>query len=916
LEATDAAKGAAASPQARRWSFGGVTLDERTLELSVNGSLVSLERKPLEVLLCLLNRAGEVVTKDELLEAVWPGRILTETVLTKHVGRLREALDDDEQRIIKTQHGFGYRLIAPVQVETSTAPAPPHFSFGPGDHPPGRPQWTLVGRLGAGGHGEAWLVRHDKTRETRVYKFALDNRSLASLKREITLYRLLHDALPERRDYVEVLDWNLEEPPCWLELEHAGLSLVQWAQQRGGLAQVPLAARLEIVAQTAEALGAAHSVGVLHKDLKPGNVLIEGAGTAADPIRIKLADFGAGGVLDPERLKSLGITRLGFTQALHTGNELGGTALYVAPEVLRGQPATVQADVYALGVMLYQLVTGDLQRALAPGWEQEIEDELLRDDIAQAADGNPARRLTDANALAERLRSLAARREQRDADRASQNELNRQRRALVKSRARRKQLQIIVAVMLAGLVTIGALYWRAEQARSDAEKAAAITAAVNEFLNKDLLASANPWTRASKDLTVREVLAEAGAQVDRRFADRPEVAAQIHATLGETYAWLGNSEAARRHLEQAVAMFEQLYGAGSSRRLAALSDLSRTLANMGRIEEGCAAADRLWQDVSRLDPASRPALLAQLMRGRCLTLRGEFAPAIAALRSLLDRLGKAARPDAAILDEARLWIVWATMQAADYGTAEALEREILAALAREHGEHSVRTALQRFFLGLLLTETERHADAERELRQAIGDVRAGVGYGFDHRAPFDALLALALLEQGRIGDAIALLDRGHAQFVAHYGPAHPNGTVFRYLLGEAYKRQGRLDAAIETLRAALAAPAPIQTQLMLIGLEATYARVTLADTLRLRGRLEDARRELAAITPQQLAPLADRHPILAELRRVEGLIAIADRRTADARAALDEARRIHEQRFGAAHWRTKRAQAELAMLDR
>src|SRR5690349_8591678 len=100
VETTEAREGTAGAPQARRWSFGNATLDERTLELSVNGSAVSLERKPLEVLLCLLNHAGEVVTKDELLEAVWPGRILTETVLTKHVGRLREALSDDEQKII------------------------------------------------------------------------------------------------------------------------------------------------------------------------------------------------------------------------------------------------------------------------------------------------------------------------------------------------------------------------------------------------------------------------------------------------------------------------------------------------------------------------------------------------------------------------------------------------------------------------------------------------------------------------------------------------------------------------------------------------------------------------------------------------------------------------------------------------
>jgi TolB-like protein/class 3 adenylate cyclase/cytochrome c-type biogenesis protein CcmH/NrfG len=111
---------AVAKPVTRRWSFGPAVLDERTLELQVKGRLVALERKPLEVLQHLLNHAGEAVTKDALLEAVWPGRILTETVLTKCIARLREVLKDDDQTIIKTVHGYGYRLITPVKREAAT----------------------------------------------------------------------------------------------------------------------------------------------------------------------------------------------------------------------------------------------------------------------------------------------------------------------------------------------------------------------------------------------------------------------------------------------------------------------------------------------------------------------------------------------------------------------------------------------------------------------------------------------------------------------------------------------------------------------------------------------------------------------------------------------------------------------------
>src|SRR5271165_3021401 len=119
----------------RRWHFAGAVLDERTLELLVKGADAELERKPLEVLIYLLERAGEVCTKDELLAGVWPGRILSETVLTKCIGRLRDALGDQDQGVIKTAYGFGYRFIAPVRVELAAAPQTTPLDLHPGDHP-------------------------------------------------------------------------------------------------------------------------------------------------------------------------------------------------------------------------------------------------------------------------------------------------------------------------------------------------------------------------------------------------------------------------------------------------------------------------------------------------------------------------------------------------------------------------------------------------------------------------------------------------------------------------------------------------------------------------------------------------------------------------------------------------------------
>src|ERR1700722_2250463 len=240
--------GSAPQPNAdkgrRRWHFAGTIFDERTLELLVNGVDAELERKPLEVLMYLLQHAGEVCTKEELLTGVWPGRILSETSLAKCIGRLREVLRDDQQDIIKTAYGFGYRFVASVRVESVSGPEPVRFDLVPGMHPPARPLWSLVERLGAGGHGEAWRARHDKTNEQRVFKFALEGTALVALKREITLFRVINDTLGESARVVQLLDWNLEQIPYFIEAEFiAGGSLVDWAEVRGGISGIPLSDR-------------------------------------------------------------------------------------------------------------------------------------------------------------------------------------------------------------------------------------------------------------------------------------------------------------------------------------------------------------------------------------------------------------------------------------------------------------------------------------------------------------------------------------------------------------------------------------------------------------------------------------------------------------------------------------------------
>ena len=343
------------------YRFGHCRFDNRTLELTVHDQTVALEPKPLALLLSLLQQAGEVVTKDELHDSVWPGRLLSESVLTKTMAKLRQALQDDEQQIIKTVHGFGYRLVAPVSlVYREPDRPPPQLNFGAGDTPPLRPNWRLRVALGRGGFGEVWLAEHDKTGDQRVFKFGLDARGLTALKREITLSRLLKHIHGDRQDLVHILDWNLEQPPYFLETEFAdGGALSQWAQRQGGLHSIALAQRLELVAQAADALAAAHIAGVLHKDLKPSNLLVQD--TAVGAPQLKLADFGSGRLFDPEPIAGLDITRLGFTQTQHGQDSTTGTPAYFAPELLAGQQLGREVGGRAGGAVLAVLGLGETE---------------------------------------------------------------------------------------------------------------------------------------------------------------------------------------------------------------------------------------------------------------------------------------------------------------------------------------------------------------------------------------------------------------------------------------------------------------------------------------------------------------------------------------------------------------------------
>jgi non-specific serine/threonine protein kinase len=781
------------------FSFGRAELDEQRRELRVDGRAVALETKPYELLRVFLHHPGETLSKDELIEAVWPGRVVTEGVLAKCVTKLRGALGDDEQQPIRTVHGYGYRFVASLSARTAASgvasPTPRA-----GDALPARPHWHLVRELGHGGFGSVWLVEHEKTRERRVFKFAGDGAALRALKREITLYRLLRESLGERAAIVRILDWNVDEPPYFIEAEHvAGGNLIDWCEAQGGIAPIPRAMRIELIARVADALAAAHAIGVLHKDLKPANVLI--ADDAPSP-EVRLADFGSGRALEPERLAALGITRLGMTESRAEDDKTSGTLFYLAPELIAGGAATVGADVYALGVMLYQIIVADFRRPLAPGWEREVDDELLREDISAAADLDPSRRLADAGELARRLRTLPERACARADERAATAQAARAQAQVARWRMRRRWLVALCGVLALASAVAAILYLRAE-------REAATARAVNAFLNDDLLAAANPYSSREPDLRVREVLDRASATVGARFAGRPDEEAAIRMTLGRTYSGIGDYAQTRRQLSRALMLVAPTSDEGLQlRRALADNDIEDT-----HYEEADKAYAALAPDIAASYGAdSEEAIALEAARARLEERRGHHEAAAKRLEIDLPNwraklgddadvvldgtadLGQAYRNMARFDDAERMFRAvhdadtarfgathWRTLQALQdlaqlerarghLDRAVEIEREVLAGREKAFGRTHEETQNALNELASVLQDQKNYADAEPIFREVLATREKTLGERHERTRNSMNNLALVLKQSGKLDEAEALYQRALAIERALLGP--------------------------------------------------------------------------------------------------------------------------------------------------
>jgi eukaryotic-like serine/threonine-protein kinase len=286
--------------------------------------------------------------------------------------------------------------------------------FRPGDQPLTGVDWKLEQLLGMGGFGEVWLARNPYTPNAppAALKFCLDAGAANVLRNEAAI---LNRVMSEGRHpgIVQLQHTYLRaDTPC-LEYEYVaggdlGGLIQEWHAAEGGPNPQQAA---KVVQRLAEVAGFAHHLHppIVHRDLKPANILLQ----ADDGGRqFKVADFGIGGVAVSQAIQQ---TSRGTTQGEFLTSALHGsyTPLYASPQQMRGDPPDPRDDVHALGVIWYQLLTGDVRAGRPSGeaWKKRLMERgtprPLLDLMISCFEDEPADRPADGLVLAQHLESLA-----------------------------------------------------------------------------------------------------------------------------------------------------------------------------------------------------------------------------------------------------------------------------------------------------------------------------------------------------------------------------------------------------------------------------------------------------------------------------------------------------------------------------
>ena len=653
--------------------------------------------------------------------------------------------------------------------------------------------------------------------------------------------------------------------------------------------------RLELFRQICDAVSFAHRNLVIHRDLKPANILVRERDGAPS---VQLLDFGIAKLLDTEAGAEEGSTALTRTGARAMTPE------YASPEQMRGETVTTASDVYSLGVVLYELITGERPHELRDTPLPEIARVVCEEPAAP-----PSRRLRERVSSSSRVPAalrrdldaivlMALRKDpvaryptvaelSADLERLQQGLPVRARRgdrvdALLKF-VRRHRLAVAVTllsfVLLIGFsLTLARQVAATERALDLSEREASRAAASQAFL-EETLGAADPVARQGAEWTVVDALDRARQRLDASFVDEPATGASVEHLLGRLYSNLGRYSEGEELLRSALGTRRELLATGDA---TAQADLVATLESLG-----------LLLGRSGRAPEAAPLLEEALERAR--QIHEGPHPQIA---RLLDHLARVANA------------------AGDPGRAAELERRSIEVL---EAAPSTATADLVHALGSLASferENSRLPEATAAIERAValldepsGSAGAGgAGAPTSLRGELQMNRGELLEAQGRYEEAVAAYRDGLAHHRAVYGHAHHWVGQGLVRLGTALSRQGQHHEAeapmregVEVLRATLGPDHP----------DVVVSLNNLGFFLSARGAVEEATRVLEEVVAMQRRNLPD-HPFLGIALRNLGFLDMRSGDPASARTKFEEALLIHRRHHGDDHPRTAHSRLALA----
>ena len=582
-------------------------------------------------------------------------------------------------------------------------------------------------------------------------------------------------------------------------------------------------ARLGI--QAAEALDHAHRHGIVHRDVKPSNLMLDTNG------ELWVTDFGLA------RLEN-------ETNITMTGDVLG-TLRYMSPEQLQGQRAVVdgRADIYSLGATLYELL------ALEPVWKGFNRGELTRHIASD--EPRPLRyhnRRIPAELEIITLKALEKRPEDRYA--TAQEMADDLRRYLTDQPIRAKRANLferigkwsrrhrpLIHAAIAALVVIALglasstfllfrkhdelvaerdratqQQQRAEQAERDAkeqqtkaERSAAIAEAVNHFLTEDLLGQADPELNAVGDqVTLLEILDQAAEKVDTTFSEQPDIRASLHRTIARTYRGLGQYEKSARHFRDALDAMQKLDASPNRNKTELQIELAEILTELVQLD----TAEPMLRDCLKLvreqwglrDNLARQAIEAlgavaslreqdnmiaevlTLMRQHVEAAKNSFGPEHAETLAALDSLGLALR------------------EAGESEEAEQVLRPVVAARSRVLGAEHVDTLESVNHLVVVLLDLTQPEEAEQLARANLDARRRVLGPAAKETLEDEANLSVALALQKEYEEAEQLVRHVVTEMQKSRGATHPETLGLTENLCWLLMLQNRLEEARELLQ--------------------------------------------------------------------------------------------------------------------